>query len=72
LIFAEPLNDTPPIVLAVASTVAVAASPTAMLALPLNEVPPIVLAVVRVAALPLVFWLPALLTPGRLILADYH
>ena len=40
-----------------------------MLALPLNEVPPIVLAVVRVAAEPEVFWLPAVFTPGRLILA---
>ena len=31
--------------------------------------PPIVLAVVRVAALPDVFWLPAELTPGKLIFA---
>ena len=52
---ALPLNDTPPIVLAVARVVAVVASPTAMLALPSNEVPPIVLAVasaVAVSALP--------------------
>ena len=40
-----------------------------MFALPLNDTPPIVLAVVSVAADPLVFWLPALFTPGKLMLA---
>ena len=50
LIFAEPLKDTPPIVLAFAKVVAVAASATAMLALPSNEVPPIVLALANAVA----------------------
>ena len=53
--FAEPSKETPPIVLAVARVVAVAASPTAIFAEPSNEVPPIVRAVVNVAALPVVF-----------------
>ena len=67
-IFAEPSNDTPPIVLAVASVVAVAALPDVLwlpavltpgkfiFAEPSNDTPPIVLAVasvVAVAALPL-------------------
>ena len=66
--FAEPLNDVPLIVLAVASIVAVAATPEVfwlpapftpgklILAEPLNDTPPIVLAVVNVAADPVVFW----------------
>ena len=36
---------------------------------PLNDTPPIVRALVNVAAEPLVFWLPAEFTPGKLILA---
>tara|TARA_R110001599_G_scaffold32248_2_gene106204 strand:- start:521 stop:1195 length:675 start_codon:yes stop_codon:yes gene_type:complete len=40
-----PSNDVPPIVLADASAVAVAANPTAIFAVPSNDVPPIVLAV---------------------------
>ena len=56
-ILAVPSNEVPPIVLALASAVAVAAKPTAIFAVPSNEVPPIVLAVskaVAVAALPVV------------------
>ena len=54
-ILAVPSNEVPPIVLAVASAVAVAASPTAIFAVPSKEVPPMVLAVasaVAVAAFP--------------------
>ena len=54
---AVPLNDTPPIALAVAKAVDVAANATAISAVPLKDVPPIVLAVanaVAVAALPVV------------------
>lgn len=69
LMFALPLNETPPIVRAVCRTVAVAALPEvfwlpavltpgrSMLAVPLNETPPMFLAVckaVAVAALPVV------------------
>ena len=69
-ILALPLNDTPPIVLAVAKIVAVAANPLvfwlpdvltpgkSIFAEPLNDTPPIFLAVakiVAVAANPLVF-----------------
>jgi len=50
------------------AVVASVANATAIFAEPSNEVPPIVLAVVRVAALPDVFWLPALFTPGRSML----
>ena len=59
--FALPSKDVPPIVLAVANVVAVAAKATAMLAEPSKDVPPIVRAVakaVAVAALPVA--LPAL------------
>ena len=67
---ADPLKDTPPIVLAVSKTVAVAALPEVswfpvaftpgrlILAVPLNETPPIFRAVssaVAVAALPVTF-----------------
>ena len=55
--FPVPSNDTPPIVLALASAVAVAANATAILAVPSKLVPPIVRAVskaVAVAALPVV------------------
>ena len=55
--FAVPSKDVPPIVLAVASAVAVSANPTAIFAEPSKLVPPIVLAVVSVAAEPVVFWL---------------
>ena len=57
VMFPVPSNDTPPMVLADARAVAVAANPTAIFAVPSNEVPPIVLAVssaVAVAALPVV------------------
>ena len=57
--FALPSKLTPCIVLAVASVVAVAARPTAILVEPSKLVPPIVLAVskvVAVAALPVVSW----------------
>ena len=56
--FAVPSNDVPPIVLAVAKAVAVAANPTAIFAEPSNDVPPMVLAVakaVAVSALPVTF-----------------
>ena len=81
LISADPLNETPPISLAVVN---VAAEPNvfwfpvkltpgkSILDDPLNETPPIFLAVsktVAEAALPVVFWFPTELTPGRLILA---
>ena len=49
------------------------ASATVMFAEPLNETPLMVRAVCRVvavAALPVVFWLPAMLTPGKLMLAE--
>ena len=52
VILADPLKDTPLIVLAVWRTVAVAALP------------------VQEAELPLVFWFPVVLTPGRLMLAE--
>ena len=52
---ALPLKLTPPIVLAVAKVVAVAAKPTAIFAEPSKLVPPIVRAVVNVAAEPVVF-----------------
>ena len=45
-----PLKETPPIVLALANSVAVAARATAILAEPLKEVPPVVLAVAKVVA----------------------
>ena len=57
LILAVPSKETPPIVLAFASAVAVPAKATAMLAVPSKEVPPIVLAfwrAVAVAAFPVV------------------
>ena len=54
---AVPSKDTPPIVLAVSRAVAVAAAPAEV-------------ANVAVAALPEVSWLPAALTPGRLIDAE--
>jgi hypothetical protein len=41
-----------------------------MLVEPLKLTPPMVLAVVSVAALPVVFWLPVVLTPGKLMLAE--
>ena len=84
-IAADPSKLTPPIVVADANLVAVAAFPVVfwlpdaltpgrlILAEPLKLTPPIVLAVskvVAVAALPDVSWLPAALTPGRLILAE--
>ena len=59
-ISAVPSNETPCMVLAVASAVAVAARFTAISDVPSKDVPPIVLAVskaVAVAALPVVFWL---------------
>ncbi len=60
-IFPVPSKDVPPIVLAVANAVVVAAKVTAIFAVPSNDTPPIVLAVakaVAVAALPVE--LPAL------------
>ena len=78
-----PSKETPPIVLAFARAVAVAALPEVswlpawftpgrlMLAEPSKETPPMFLAVssaVAVAALPEVSWLPVALTPGRLML----
>jgi len=57
-IFAEPSNETPAIVLAVARVVAVAAKATAIFADPSKLVPPIVLAVVNVPALVAVAALP--------------
>jgi hypothetical protein len=53
--FAVPSKDVPPIVLALANAVAVAAKVTAIFADPSNDTPPIVLAVVSVAAEPVVF-----------------
>ena len=41
-----------------------------MLAEPSNETPPSVLAVVKVAAEPVVFWLPTAFTPGKLMFAE--
>ena len=41
-----------------------------MLAEPSKDTPPSVLAVVSVAAEPVVFWLPAALTPGKFMLAE--
>ena len=41
-----------------------------MLAVPLKLVPLIARAVVKLAAEPVVFWLPAVLTPGRLMFAE--
>ena len=50
VMFADPSKLCPAIVLALANAVAVAANPTAILALPSNDVPPIVLAVARAVA----------------------
>ena len=41
-----------------------------MLAEPLKETPPIVRAVVKVAADPVVLWVPVVFTPGRSMLAE--
>ena len=62
----------PSTLLPVPPTVRVRAVPqlaVVMLAEPLKLVPLIVRAVVRVAALPVVFWVPAVFTPGRSMLA---
>ena len=70
---AVPSNDTPWIVLAVASAVAVADRATAILAEPLKLVPPIVLAVssiVAVAALPVVSWLSVPITKSSVLSAS--
>jgi hypothetical protein len=63
VMFAEPLMLCPHIVRAVPQLAVVIA------AVPLKFVPLMALAVVKLAAEPVVFWLPAVLTPGKLMLA---
>jgi hypothetical protein len=64
VMFAEPLMLCPHIVRAVPQLAVVIA------AVPLKFVPLMALAVVKLAAEPVVFWLPAVFTPGRLMFAE--
>ena len=65
-----PVVDDPTVPVTLTAVVALAG---VIFAVPSKLVPPIVLAfwsAVAVAALPVVFWLPAVLTPGRSILDE--